>query len=89
MPGSLHHLLSALGSPPGMADAMQLKPNWSIISVHINIGTNIMKIVDMNRHSVSISSPIKSSVVLFSHSKAKSINLYLPTQISASNRKKI
>ena len=30
MPGSLHHLLSALGSPPGMADSMQLKPNWSI-----------------------------------------------------------
>ena len=29
-PGSLHHLLSALGSPPGMADAMHLKPNWSI-----------------------------------------------------------
>ena len=30
MPGSLHHLLSALGSPPGMAEAMHLKPNWSI-----------------------------------------------------------
>ena len=30
MPGSLRHLLSALGSPPGMADAMLLKPNWSI-----------------------------------------------------------
>ena len=33
MPGSLHHLLSALGSPPGMADAMQLKPNWSILGL--------------------------------------------------------
>ena len=30
MPGSLHHLLSPLGSPLGMADAMHLKPNWSI-----------------------------------------------------------
>ena len=27
---SLHHLLSALGSPPGMADARFLKLNWSI-----------------------------------------------------------
>ena len=29
MPGALHHLLSVYGSPPGMADAMLLKPNWS------------------------------------------------------------
>ena len=33
MPGSLHHHLSTLGSPPGMADAMHLKPNWSILGV--------------------------------------------------------
>ena len=30
MPGSLHHLLSALESPAGMADATFLKLNWSI-----------------------------------------------------------
>ena len=30
MPGALHHLLSVLEAPPGMADAMLLKPNWSI-----------------------------------------------------------
>ena len=30
MPGLLHHLLSALGSSPGMADATFLKLNSSI-----------------------------------------------------------